>query len=147
MRTLPRTILLVEDSPGDVRLTREAFREAGEAVDLHVTPDGIEAMDFLRNQRRYKDAPRPDLILLDLNMPRMDGREVLVKIKQDDSLKLIPTVILTTSTAEEDLMMSYELQANAYLAKPVELGDFEPLVKSVGDFWLGLAMLPLQSPR
>lgn len=135
-------VLLVEDSPGDVRLTQEAFREANIAISLHVASDGVEAMEFLKCERRHVDAPRPDLILLDLNLPRMDGREVLARIKADDSLKSIPTVILTTSEAEADIVKSYSLQANCYLSKPVQLEVFEGLVKSINDFWLTRAKLP-----
>lgn len=111
-------VLLVEDSPGDVRLTREAFREANLPVRLHVATDGIEAMAFLRNEGSHAEAPRPDFILLDLNLPRMDGREVLAIIKEDDKLRTIPTVILTTSDADVDILKSYQLKANAYLSKP-----------------------------
>lgn len=135
-------VLLVEDSPGDVRLTQEAFREANPSVHLHVAPDGAEAMAFLRHEGAHADAPRPDLILLDLNLPKMDGREVLAQIKEDDALKTIPTVILTTSDAEADVVKSYQLQANCYLSKPVQFGAFENLVKSINDFWLTKAKLP-----
>jgi CheY-like chemotaxis protein len=135
-------VLLVEDSPGDVRLTQEAFREANLSVRLHVASDGVEAMAFLRHQGAHADAPRPDLTLLDLNMPRMDGRQVLAQIKADDVLKTIPTVILTTSTSDEDIAKCYSLQANCYLTKPVQLDAFENLVKSVNDFWLSKARLP-----
>lgn len=137
-------VLLVEDSPGDVRLTQEAFRDANTSVHLHVTSDGVEAMAFLRQEDAYLHAPRPDLILLDLNLPKMDGREVLVRIKQDDGLKTIPTVILTTSEAEADVVKSYQLQANCYLSKPVQLDAFESLVKSINDFWLMKVKLPRQ---
>ena len=135
-------VLLVEDSPGDVRLTREAFRDANVSIRLHVASDGVEAMAFLRRQDEHIHAPRPDLILLDLNLPRMDGREVLAQVKEDPSLKTIPTVILTTSEAEADIMKSYELQANAYLSKPVQLYEFESLVNSIKDFWLTRVKLP-----
>jgi CheY-like chemotaxis protein len=135
-------VLLVEDSPGDVRLTREAFRDADVSIRLHVASDGVEAMAFLRRQDEHIHAPRPDLILLDLNLPRMDGREVLAQVKEDPSLKTIPTVILTTSEAEADIMKSYELQANAYLSKPVQLDEFESLVNSIKDFWLTRVKLP-----
>ena len=135
-------VLLVEDSPGDVRLTREAFRDADVSIRLHVASDGVEAMAFLRRQDEHIHAPRPDLILLDLNLPRMDGREVLAQVKEDPSLKTIPTVILTTSAAEADIMKSYELQANAYLSKPVQLDTFESLVNSIKDFWLTRVKLP-----
>jgi CheY-like chemotaxis protein len=137
-------VLLVEDSPGDVRLTQEAFRDANKAIHLHVAVDGVEAMSFLRREGAYADVPRPDLILLDLNLPKMDGREVLAHIKEDDDLKTIPTVILTTSDAEADIVRSYQLQANCYLTKPVELDRFEALVKSINDFWLTKVKLPQQ---
>jgi CheY-like chemotaxis protein len=129
-------VLLVEDSPGDVLLTREAFDHANDRIRLHVATDGVEAMAFLRKEDTNADAPRPDFILLDLNMPKMDGREVLAAIKADQGLKSIPTVILTTSEAESDIVRSYELQANCYLTKPVQLDEFEGLVKSISDFWL-----------
>jgi CheY-like chemotaxis protein len=135
-------VLLVEDSPGDVRLTQEAFRYANKAIQLHVVSDGVEALAFLKQEGGYEDSPRPDLILLDLNLPRMDGREVLSRIKADEALKSIPTVILTTSEAEVDIATSYQLQANCYLSKPVQLDAFESLVKSINDFWLKQAKLP-----
>ena len=141
----PIQVLLVEDSPGDVRLTQEAFRDANRSIHLHVAFDGVEAMAFLRREGAHVHAPRPDIILLDLNLPRMDGREVLAHIKEDDSLKLIPTVILTTSVAEADIKKSYELQANCYLSKPVQLEAFESLVKSINDFWLTKVKLPQQA--
>jgi two-component system, chemotaxis family, response regulator Rcp1 len=137
-------VLLVEDSPGDVRLTQEAFRDANMSIQLHVASDGVEAMAFLRREGIHANAPRPDFILLDLNLPKMDGREVLVHIKEDQSLKTIPTVILTTSDAEADIVKSYQLQANCYLSKPVQLDEFEGLVKSINDFWLTKAKLPAQ---
>ena len=142
----PLHVLLVEDSPGDVRLTQEAFRDADPAVHLHIATDGVEAMEFLRRTGTQANAPRPDLILLDLNLPRMDGREVLAHIKEDDLLKTIPTIILTTSEAEADIVKSYQLQANCYLNKPVQLDAFENLVKSINDFWLTKAQLPLPAP-
>lgn len=136
-------VLLVEDSPGDVRLTREAFRDADVSIRLHVASDGEEAMAFLRREGPNNvHAPRPDLILLDLNLPKMDGREVLALVKEDPGLKTIPTVILTTSEAEVDILKSYELQANAYLSKPVQLDAFDSLVKSISDFWLTQVKLP-----
>ena len=138
----PVDVLLVEDSPGDVRLTREAFREANGAVRLHVAPDGVEAMAFLRREGSFADAPRPHFILLDLNLPRMDGREVLGHIKADEDLRTIPTVILTTSESDADILTSYELNANAYLRKPVTLEAFENLVKSINDLWLTKVLLP-----
>ena len=137
-------VLLVEDSPGDVRLTQEAFRDANRSIHLHVAGDGVEAMAFLRREGVYRDVPRPDLILLDLNLPKMDGRQVLAYIKEDDNLKTIPTVILTTSDAEVDVVKSYQLQANCYLTKPVQLDAFESLVKSINDFWLTKVKLPQQ---
>jgi two-component system, chemotaxis family, response regulator Rcp1 len=138
-------VLLVEDSPGDARLTQETLREANQLIHLHVVADGVEAMAFLRREERHAHAPRPDLILLDLNLPRMDGREVLALIKDDGSLKTIPTVILTTSAAQADITKSYELQANCYLTKPVQLEAFESVVKSINDFWLTKVQLPLQA--
>jgi CheY-like chemotaxis protein len=141
---MPIEGLLVEDSPGDVRLTQEAFRDANQAVHLHVAADGVEAMAFLRKEGEHANAPRPDLILLDLNLPKMDGREVLAHIKEDATLKTIPTVILTTSDAEADIVKSYQLQANCYLTKPVQLDSFEALVKSINDFWLTKVKLPQQ---
>ena len=139
---MPLQVLLVEDSPGDVRLTQEAFRESDIEICLHVAVDGVEAMEFLRHEGAYADAPRPDLILLDLNLPKMDGREVLARIKEDDRLKTIPTVILTTSEAEVDIVTSYELLANCYLSKPVQLDAFESLVKSISNFWFTKVKLP-----
>lgn len=137
-----KTILLVEDSPGDVRLTRQAFREADGALRFHVAADGVEALSFLRRRGRHYYAPRPDLILLDLNLPRMDGRQVLAEIKRDDELKAIPTVILTTSGTEGDVEAVYQLRANCYLTKPVEFDAFEDLVKSISAFWLTMVRLP-----
>jgi chemotaxis family two-component system response regulator Rcp1 len=137
-------VLLVEDSPGDVRLTQEAFRQANISIRLHVASDGVEAMAFLRKESPHINAPRPDLILLDLNLPRMDGREVLAQIKKSAGLKTIPTVILTTSDSEADIVKSYQLQANCYLSKPVELDAFESLVRSINDFWLTKVKLPTQ---
>jgi chemotaxis family two-component system response regulator Rcp1 len=142
MQPTATQVLLVEDSPGDVRLTREAFRDANPSVQLHVASDGVEAMAFLRQEGVHVDAPRPDFILLDLNLPRMDGREVLAHIKDDASLQTIPTVILTTSDSDADILKSYQLNANAYLKKPVNLDAFENLVKSINDFWLTKVMLP-----
>lgn len=135
-------VLLVEDSPGDVRLTREAFRDADMCIRLNLASDGVEAMAYLRHEGIHADSVRPDFILLDLNLPRMDGREVLAHIKEDEGLKSIPTVILTTSEAEADIVRSYQLQANAYLTKPVQLEAFELLVKSINDFWLKTVKLP-----
>lgn len=139
---MPIQVLLVEDSPGDVRLTREALSEANASIQLSVVADGVEAMSFLNRVDPHRDAPRPDLILLDLNLPRMDGRAVLSRIKEDEDLKTIPTIILTTSESEADISRSYELQANSYLCKPVQLDKFENLVKSINDFWMTKARLP-----
>jgi CheY-like chemotaxis protein len=141
---MPIEVLLVEDSPGDVRLTQEAFRDANPSIHLHVVCDGVEAMAFLLRSGAHAAAPRPDIILLDLNLPKMDGREVLARIKQDDSLKTIPTVILTTSGAEADIVKSYQLHANCYLLKPVQLEAFESLVKSINEFWLTKVKFPQQ---
>ncbi len=144
---MPIEVLLVEDSLGDVRLLQEAFREANSDIQLHVACDGLEALAFLARSGEHARAPRPDLILLDLNLPKMDGREVLAHIKQDASLRAIPTVILTTSDAETDIARSYELHANCYLRKPVELDKFETLVKSINEFWLSTVMLPARQSR
>jgi chemotaxis family two-component system response regulator Rcp1 len=142
---MPIEVLLVEDSPGDVRLTQEAFREFSKPVRLHLAADGIEAMAFLRREDGYANSPRPDLILLDLNLPKMDGREVLALIKRDQDLKIIPTIILTTSDDEADVMISYQLQANCYLRKPAHWDAFDSLVRSINAFWLTRAKLPQQT--
>src|SRR5580658_3291657 len=142
---VPIQVLLVEDSPGDVRLTEEALRDAKMSIHLHVATDGVEAMAFLKHEGAQAHAPRPDFILLDLNLPKMDGREALAHIKEDDDLKTIPTVILTTSDAEADIVTSSKLQANCYLSKPVQLEEFESLVKSINDFWLTRVKLPQQA--
>jgi CheY-like chemotaxis protein len=142
---MPIEVLLVEDSPGDVRLTQEAFREFSKPVRLHLAADGIEAMAFLRREDDYANSPRPDLILLDLNLPKMDGREVLALIKRDQDLKIIPTIILTTSDDEADVMISYQLQANCYLRKPAHWDAFDSLVRSINAFWLTRAKLPQQT--
>jgi two-component system, chemotaxis family, response regulator Rcp1 len=141
---MPIDVLLVEDSPGDIRLTEDVFRETNRSVHLHVVMDGIEAMAFLRHEGEFVDAPRPSFILLDLNIPKMDGREVLAHIKRDAKLKTIPTIILTTSEAEADIVKSYELQANCYLSKPVQLEEFEAVVQSINDFWMTKVKLPQQ---
>ena len=141
---MPLQVLLVEDSPGDLRLTREAFREVNPFIQLQVANDGMEAMAFLRNEGVHLHAPRPDLILLDLNLPKMDGREVLAAIKEDCRLKNIPTVILTSSQAEADVVKSYQLQANCFLSKPIHFEEFHGLVKSINDFWLNKVKLPEQ---
>jgi|SRR5580704_7766520 chemotaxis family two-component system response regulator Rcp1 len=137
-------VLLVEDSAGDIRLTQEAFRDVNPFVQLYIAADGVEAMAYLRREGARSKALRPDLILLDLNLPKMDGRAVLAAIKEDTRLRTIPTVILTTSEAEADIAKSYSLQANCYLCKPVQLEAFESLVKSINDFWLSRAKLPQQ---
>jgi two-component system, chemotaxis family, response regulator Rcp1 len=139
---MPLEVLVVEDSSGDIRLTREAFRDVNPFIHLEVAHDGAEAMAFLRRQGAHLHAPRPDLILLDLNLPKMDGRQVLALIKDDDSLKTIPTVILTSSEAETDVLKSYQLQANCYLSKPMHFEAFHALVKSINDFWLTKVRLP-----
>jgi chemotaxis family two-component system response regulator Rcp1 len=139
--TGPR-VILVEDSRGDVRLTQEAFRDVDASIPIDVVYDGVEAMDFLQREGTHATAARPDLILLDLNLPKMDGREVLARIKGTPMLQSIPTVILTTSQDKADIDRSYKLHANCYLIKPVQFDDFEQLVKSVNDFWLTKAQLP-----
>ena len=138
----PIEILLVEDNPGDVRLTVEGLKESKVRNNLHVARDGVEAMEFLHRQGQHTNAVRPDLILLDLNLPRMDGREVLLEIKSDAKLKTIPVVVLTTSRAEHDVLRSYELQANCYITKPVDLEQFITVVKSIEDFWFTIVTLP-----
>jgi len=141
-RNGPIEILLVEDNPGDVRLTKEALKEGKVYSNLHTVKDGVEAMEFLRRQGKYKDVPRPDIILLDLNLPRKDGREVLEEIKSDELLKRIPVVVLTTSKAEEDVLRTYNLHANCYVTKPVDLEKFMVVVKSIDVFWLTVVTLP-----
>jgi two-component system, chemotaxis family, response regulator Rcp1 len=138
----PVEILLVEDNPGDVRLTKEALREGKVYNNLHWAKDGVEALEFLRRQGKHGKAPRPDIILLDLNLPKKDGREVLEIIKGDDTLKHIPVVVLTTSKAEEDVVKSYALHANCYVTKPVDLEKFIVVVKSIDRFWLTVVTLP-----
>jgi CheY-like chemotaxis protein len=143
-RTRPINILLVEDNPGDVRLTREALNEGKVLNTLYVAKDGVYALEFLRNEGRYADMPRPDIIFLDLNLPRKDGREVLRDIKTDPALRSIPVVILTTSKAEEDIVQTYDLHANCYITKPVDLEKFLTVVQSVEDFWFNIVRLPPQ---
>ncbi len=138
----PVEILLVEDNPADVRLTREALKEGKVRNNLSVVVDGEAALAFLRREGQYAGAPHPDLILLDLNLPRKDGREVLAEIKEDPTLKRIPVVVLTTSTAEKDILQTYNLHANCYVTKPVQLDEFLSVVKSIDDFWLALVRLP-----
>jgi len=142
MNVKPIELLLVEDSEPDVRLTIEALREAKVKNRLWVVEDGVEALDFLRRQGRHADAPRPDLILLDLNLPRKDGRQVLKEVKSDDSLKRIPVVVLTTSKSEEDVLRAYNLHANCYITKPVDFARFMDVVKSIENFWLTVVRLP-----
>ena len=132
----PIEILLVEDSEGDVGLIEEVFEDAKIRNNLHVVEDGEEAMLFLNNEGQFSGAPRPDIILLDLNLPKKDGREVLEEVKEDDNLKNIPVVVLTTSKAEEDILRSYNLHANAYITKPVDFDQFIKVIKSIEDFWL-----------
>jgi CheY-like chemotaxis protein len=138
----PIDILLVEDNPGDVRLTIEALKEGKVLNTLSVTMDGVEALSFLHKEGKYADAPRPDLILLDLNLPRKDGREVLADIKSDDNLKCIPVVVLTTSQAEQDIFKSYNLHANCFITKPVDLEQFITVLQSIENFWLTIVKLP-----
>jgi len=138
----PIEILLVEDSPGDVRLTREALKDAKITNTLHVIEDGVLALDFLYRRSPFESAPRPDLILLDLNLPRKNGREVLAEIKSSDFLKSIPVVILTTSSAEEDILRAYNLHANCYITKPVDFNQFTTAVRTIKDFWLTIVTLP-----
>ena len=140
-------ILLVEDNPGDVRLVREVFKDAKVANNIHVAEDGVEAMAFLRNEGKFAGTVRPDLILLDLNLPKKDGREVLAEIKSDDALKRIPVIVLTTSSAEEDIMKSYSEYANSYITKPIDLGQFIDVVRSIEDFWLTIVKLPPNGKR
>lgn len=140
----PAEILLVEDNPADVRLTREALREGKLRNNLHVAPDGVEALAMLRGTGRYTDAVRPDLILLDLNLPRKDGREVLQEIKADPALRHIPVVVLTSSQAEQDILRAYDLHANCYVTKPVDLDQFMHVVRTIEDFWFTIVKLPVE---
>jgi chemotaxis family two-component system response regulator Rcp1 len=142
----PIQVLLVEDSPGDIRLTQEALKDAKIHINLHVVRDGEQAMSFLMREGEHANAPRPDLILLDLNLPKKDGREVLQEIKESPTLKIIPVVILTTSAAEADILRSYLLHANCYITKPVSLDGFLTVVKSIEDFWMSVVRLP-SKPR
>jgi two-component system response regulator len=138
----PIEILLVEDSPADILITREAFEEARLLNDIHVVEDGIQAMEFLRREGIYASAPRPDLILLDLNLPRKNGREVLAEIKADNSLKVIPVIILTTSNAHDDILQAYDLHANCYVVKPVGFESFLKAVQTIHNFWFSVVALP-----
>src|SRR5208337_3643931 len=134
-------VLLVEDSPGDVRLTREALKDAKVHIHLHVASDGSEAMAFLKREVGYANVPRPDLILLDLNLPKKDGRDVLAEIKEEESLKRIPVVVLTTSNAEKDILETHDLRASCYITKPVDFGQFVTVVKLIEDFWFSIVKL------
>lgn len=138
----PVEFLLAEDNPGDVRLTKEALRESKISNNLNVVPDGVEAMAFLHREGKYADAPRPDVILLDLNLPKKEGREVLAEVKADPSLRLIPVVIITSSEAEQDVLKTYELYANCYVTKPVDLEQFIKVIQSIETFWLTIVTLP-----
>jgi CheY-like chemotaxis protein len=141
-RGSPVEILLVEDNPGDVRLTEEALKESKVLNNLYVATDGVDAMDFLHCEGKYSDAPHPDLILLDLNLPKKDGREILEEIKADDKLKRIPVVVLTTSKAEEDILRMYDQHANCYITKPIDFEQFIEVVQSIENFWLTIVKLP-----
>ena len=138
----PIDILLVEDNIGDARLAKEALKESKLKNELHIVGDGMDAMDFMYQRGKFKNAPRPDLILLDLNLPKKDGREILAEIKTDENLKRIPVVILTISKAEEDILKTYNLHANCYITKPLDLDQFMKVVKSIEDFWLTIVKLP-----
>ena len=138
-------VLLVEDSPGDVRLTQEAVKDAKLHINLHVAVDGVEAMAFLNHEGEYASVPRPDMILLDLNLPRKDGRQVLEEIKATPSLMTIPIVILTTSESEQDILRSYQLHANCYISKPVDLDGFLRVIQSIDSFWLSIVKLPREA--
>jgi two-component system, chemotaxis family, response regulator Rcp1 len=143
----PIEILLVEDNPGDARLTQEALREGKIRNNLHHAKDGVEALAFLRREGNYANAPTPDLILLDLNLPRKDGRQVLSEMKEDPRLRVIPVVVLTTSEAEKDIVKSYELHANCYITKPVDLEKFIEIVRAIESFWLAVVTLPSHHPQ
>lgn len=142
----PFVILLVDDNTADTRLTKEAFGECGVSSTLYMAEDGVEALDYLRQTGEFSDCPRPDLILLDLNLPRKNGIEVLKEIKSDDNLKIIPVIVLTTSNADIDILKCYALHANCYITKPVDLNHFYDVVASIGDFWFGFVNLP-HGPR
>lgn len=141
-KTRPVNILLIEDNPGDVRLTQEAFKEGRMTINMDVVMDGVEAIKFLKKEHPYTDSIVPDLILLDLNLPKRDGREVLEEIKSDPNLKRIPVVILTTSNAEQDILKSYNLHVNCYINKPVDFDKFFDIIQKIEDFWLSTAILP-----
>ncbi|CAA9376479.1 Two-component transcriptional response regulator, LuxR family [uncultured Leptolyngbya sp.] len=140
----PVEILLIEDSPGDVRLTREVLKDGKMLNNLSVVGDGVEALAFLARQNQYTNAPRPDLILLDLNLPKKDGREVLAVVKADPSWQRIPVVVLTTSQAEEDILKAYNLHANCYISKPIDLDQFIKVLQTIEDFWLTIVKLPAE---
>jgi len=139
---MPVEVLLVEDNPGDAELTRIALQDSKISVNLNVVEDGVEAMAFLRKQERYALMPHPDIVLLDLNLPRKDGREVLAEIKSDHNLKRIPIVVLTTSQSEEDILKAYNLAANCYITKPVDFDQFVKIVQSIENFWFAIVKLP-----
>ncbi|QPV62681.1 response regulator [Halosimplex litoreum] len=138
----PVEILLAEDNPGDAKLTRKALEQGNVINNLHVVTDGVEAVEYLRQEGEHAEKPRPDLILLDLNMPRKDGREVLAEIKDDEDLRRIPVVVMTSSEAEEDIVQSYDLHANAYLTKPIDFDGFIDVVQRIEDFWLTVVKMP-----
>jgi len=141
-RGQPADILLVEDNPSDVYLTEEALRSVGVTSRLHVASDGVEAMAFLRREGMHAEAPRPDIVLLDLNLPRKDGRRVLVEIKEDEALRRIPIIVLTTSNAPSDVVKCYDLHANCYIVKPVDFDQFETVIRAIEEFWFGYVTLP-----
>jgi chemotaxis family two-component system response regulator Rcp1 len=143
----PIHILMVEDDPADVRLTREALKNKIVLTTMDTVPDGVEAMAYLRKEDAYTDKPRPDLILLDLNMPRMDGREVLAELQKDPKLRKIPVIVLTTSEGEEDILAAYEMNANCYITKPVDWKQFVRVVEVIEDFWLTVVRLPKELPK
>ncbi|BAY14591.1 response regulator receiver protein [Nostoc sp. HK-01] len=139
---MPIEVLLVEDNPGDAELTRIALQDSKISINLNIVEDGVEAMAFLRKQDNYAKKPHPDIVLLDLNLPRKDGREVLAEIKSDDNLKRIPVVVLTTSQSEEDILKAYNLAANCYITKPVDFDQFVKIVQSIENFWFAIVKLP-----
>jgi CheY-like chemotaxis protein len=141
-RLRPVEILLVEDNPGDILLTKEALEEIKIANNLNVVEDGIEAMNFLKNRGKYKEERKPDLIILDLNLPKKDGREVLAEVKESKRLRKIPVVILTSSEAEKDILKSYDLHANCFISKPIDLEQFSKIVKTISEFWFTIVKLP-----
>jgi two-component system response regulator len=141
-KIMPIEVLLVEDNPGDAELTRIALQDSKISINLNVVEDGVEAMAFLRKQHDYAKVPHPDIVLLDLNLPRKDGREVLAEIKSDDNLKRIPVVVLTTSQSEEDILKAYNLAANCYITKPVDFDQFVKIVQSIENFWFAIVKLP-----